>query len=166
MSDKLLSTRHVRFVREFLKSGNATQAYIRAGYSRRGAQPSASRLLAQPHIATAVAAYRQRLAQALEVEVEGRIRAGTNVLKARNHRKQEKQGTLAPGSPEAGLTAEDRERYEERCAAYEQALNHRKEEQRWLEWELEEARAALAEARATIDAAEALRPMEDHRNRR
>ena len=79
MSDKLLSTRHVRFFREFLKDGNATPACIRAGYSRHSAQPCASRLMAQPHIAAA-----------------------------------------------AGLTAQDRERYEERCAACERSLNHAK----------------------------------------
>ena len=65
-----LSARHERFVLEFLRDGNATQAYIRAGYSPRGAQPSASKLLRQPHIAAAVAAGRQRLVDGLEVSVE------------------------------------------------------------------------------------------------
>ena len=65
-----LSARHERFVLEFLKDGNATQAYIRAGYSPRGAQPSASKLLRDVRIAAAVAAGRQRLALALEVSVE------------------------------------------------------------------------------------------------
>ncbi|MBM3621281.1 MAG: terminase small subunit [Alphaproteobacteria bacterium] len=65
-----LSPRHERFVLEFLKDGNATQAYIRAGYSPRGAQPSASRLLRQPHIEAAVVTGQRRVAQALEVGVE------------------------------------------------------------------------------------------------
>jgi phage terminase small subunit len=65
-----LSPRHERFVLEFLKDGNATRAYIRAGFSARGAQPSASRLLRQPHIEAAIAAGRQRVAQALELSVE------------------------------------------------------------------------------------------------
>ena len=65
-----LSARHERFVLEFLKDGNATQAYIRAGYSPRGAQPSASRLLRDARIAAAVAAGRQRLVETLEVSVE------------------------------------------------------------------------------------------------
>ena len=47
MTDKCLSLRHQRFVAEYLRDGNATQAYIRAGYSARGAQSCASRLLAQ-----------------------------------------------------------------------------------------------------------------------
>jgi len=65
-----LSPRHERFVLEYLRDGNATQAYIRAGYSPRGAQPSASRLLRQPHIEAAIAAGQQRIAAALEISVE------------------------------------------------------------------------------------------------
>ncbi|MGE3650968.1 MAG: terminase small subunit, partial [Reyranellaceae bacterium] len=67
---KPLSTRHERFVQEYLRDGNATRAYVRAGYSPRHAQSSASRLLAQPPIEAAVTAGRQRLAEALEVSVE------------------------------------------------------------------------------------------------
>jgi phage terminase small subunit len=65
-----LSPRHERFVLEFLKDGNATRAYIGAGYSPRGAQPSASRLLRRPEIEAAIAAGRQRIAAALELSVE------------------------------------------------------------------------------------------------
>ena len=64
-----LSPRHERFVLEFLMRGNATQAYIRAGYAPRGAQPSASRLLRKPHIAAAIAAGQRRVANALELSV-------------------------------------------------------------------------------------------------
>jgi phage terminase small subunit len=70
LSPRPLSMRHGRFVLEYLRDGNATQAYIRAGYSPRGAQPSASKLLRDPRIAAAVAAGRQRLVDALEVSVE------------------------------------------------------------------------------------------------
>ena len=70
MSDKPLSIRHDRFVREVLKDGNATQAYIRAGYARRGAQPCASRLLRDPRIGAAIAAGRQRSTETLQVSVE------------------------------------------------------------------------------------------------
>jgi len=66
---KPLSPRHERFVLEFLRDGNATQAYIRAGYAPRSAQPSASRLLRDPRIAAAVADGRERLAEALTVDV-------------------------------------------------------------------------------------------------
>jgi phage terminase small subunit len=70
LSPRPLSMRHGRFVLEYLRDGNATQAYIRAGYSPRGAQPSASKLLRDPRIAAAVSAGRQRLVDALEVSVE------------------------------------------------------------------------------------------------
>ena len=65
-----LSARHERFVLEYLKDANATRAYIRAGFSPRGAQPSASRLLRQSRIEAAIAAGRQRVAQAPELSVE------------------------------------------------------------------------------------------------
>jgi phage terminase small subunit len=67
MTEKPLSLRHLRFVTEYLRDGNATQAYIRAGD---GAQSCASRLLAQPHIEAALSAGRQRIAQSLQVTVE------------------------------------------------------------------------------------------------
>jgi phage terminase small subunit len=70
LSDKPLSPRHERFVAEFLRDGNATRAYVRAGYAARGAQPSASRLLRDPRIEAAVDAGRQRIAQALAVTAE------------------------------------------------------------------------------------------------
>jgi phage terminase small subunit len=70
MSDKPLSLRHETFVAEFLKDCNGTQAYIRAGYAPRGAQPSASRLLRDPRIAAAVTAGRQRISESLAVSVE------------------------------------------------------------------------------------------------
>jgi phage terminase small subunit len=70
MSDKPLSLRHECFVQEYLKDGNATRAYIRAGYSARGAQPGASRLLRDPRIEAAIAAGRQRISEALAVSLE------------------------------------------------------------------------------------------------
>ena len=216
-----LSPRHERFVAEFLKDGNATQAYVCAGYSPRGAQPSASRLLRDPRIEAAIAAGRTRMTQALEVSVErlaqeyakiafanisdfvsvdetGRLqidltkageaqRAGIVELRIANHRNGNQQVTLKLGKlqalaaltkqlgvlvakPAPGLTAEDRERYEERFAAYERSLNHRDREQKRVEEELREARAALDAAKAPgmenpnpsrrLDAAEAANPAE------
>src|SRR5690349_16596258 len=196
-----LSPRHERFVAEYLKDGNATQAYIRAGYSPRGAQPSASRLLRDPRIEAAIAAGRQQMAQALEVTVEriaqeyakiafasiddfvsldadGRLqvdltkagqaqRAGIVELKIATHRNGEQRIALKLGKlqalaaltkqigvlvvkPAPGLTAEDRQRYEERCAADERSLNHRDREQRRVEQELRETRTALEEARLKL----------------
>jgi phage terminase small subunit len=195
---KPLSPRHERFVQEFLKDGNATQAYIRAGYSPRGAQQSAARLLRDPRIEDAIAAGRARLAQALEVDVQriaqeyakiafasvddfvstdenGRLRidlekanqaqrAGIVELRVDDHSKQQQTVTLKLGKlqalavltkqlgvlvtkPAAGLTPEDRQRYEERCAGYQRVLDHREEEKRQLRQELAQARAALDAAR-------------------
>ena len=70
LSPRALSPRRERFVLEYLKDGNATQAYLRAGYAPRGAQPSASRLLRDPRIEAAVTAGRQQIAEALAPTVE------------------------------------------------------------------------------------------------
>ena len=51
-----LTPKQQRFVAEFLVDLNATQAYIRAGYSRKGARVSASRLLANANVSAAVQA--------------------------------------------------------------------------------------------------------------
>ena len=40
-----LNIRQADFVREYLLSGNATEAYVKAGFSPNGAEVSASRLL-------------------------------------------------------------------------------------------------------------------------
>lgn len=116
MSDAPLTLRHQRFVHAYLKDGNATQAYVRAGYSRRSAQPCASRLLAQPHIAAAIAAGRQRLVRALEVAVVERLRSAVEEAaqarhaadigrKVRTHRKQEQRVMSRPARLQAGLAA-------------------------------------------------------------
>src|SRR5689334_2134613 len=197
---KPLSTRYERFVAEFLKDGNATQAYVRAGYSPRGAQPSASRLLRDPRIEAAIAAGRQRITQALEVSVErlaqeyakiafanigdfvstdanGRLHidlekasqaqlAGIVELRITNHRNGTQQVILKLGKlqalaaltknvgvlvakPAPGLTAEDRQRYEEHCAGLQRLADHREREQRRLEQELRETRAALEAAKTS-----------------
>lgn len=49
-----LNPRQAAFVREFLLDRNATQAYIRAGYSRHGAPASACRLLTNAKVAAAI----------------------------------------------------------------------------------------------------------------
>ena len=57
---KTLSHRHARFVAEYLKDLNGTQAYIRAGYAPHSAQVSASKLLRHPQVQAVIdEAYRQ-----------------------------------------------------------------------------------------------------------
>lgn len=50
-----LARKHARFVAEYLKDLNATQAAIRAGYSKKTAKAQGSRLLTKADIAQAVA---------------------------------------------------------------------------------------------------------------
>ncbi|MGQ7247585.1 terminase small subunit [Halomonas sp. V046] len=49
-----LTARQSRFVDEYLLEPNATQAYIRSGYSPKGANTAAARLLANVRIQTAI----------------------------------------------------------------------------------------------------------------
>ena len=49
-----LSPKHRVFVTEFMKDFNATQAYIRAGYSPNGADAGAARILTYPNIKAAI----------------------------------------------------------------------------------------------------------------
>jgi phage terminase small subunit len=51
----LANAKRERFVQEYLKDLNATQAVIRSGYSKRGARVTGSRLLADANIASRIA---------------------------------------------------------------------------------------------------------------
>lgn len=51
-----LTPKQERFIAEYLIDLNATQAYIRAGYSKKGAEVSACQVLRNPKVAAAVAA--------------------------------------------------------------------------------------------------------------
>ncbi len=72
MSD--LTPKQQRFVEEYLFDLNATQAYIRAGYSEKGARVSACKLLANPNIASAVAAGKKERLDRTQVTVDGVIK--------------------------------------------------------------------------------------------
>jgi hypothetical protein len=60
----------VRFVQEYAKDFNATQAAIRAGYAKKGAHVTASRLLAKSEVATLVRAMHAKTAAKSEITVE------------------------------------------------------------------------------------------------
>jgi phage terminase small subunit len=64
-ADKL-NPRQQRFISEYLKDLNGTQAVIRAGYSKTGAEVTAVRLLANPKVASEV----QKAQQAREKRTE------------------------------------------------------------------------------------------------
>jgi len=55
-STEVLNERQQRFIQEYLLDLNATQAYIRAGYSAKGARANAAALIANHNIAAAIAA--------------------------------------------------------------------------------------------------------------
>ena len=56
-----MNPRQKRFVEEYLRLGNGKEAAVAAGYSPKGAEQQASRLLAMPE----VQAYRRELEQKL-----------------------------------------------------------------------------------------------------
>ena len=59
-----------KFVQEYLKDLNATQAAIRAGYSKKTARSIANELLTKPDIRAAVQAGQKKSAERAEVSVE------------------------------------------------------------------------------------------------
>lgn len=65
-----LTPKQERFVQEYLKDLNATQAAIRAGYSAKTAAVIGSENLTKPNIAEAIAAQQKALAEANGVTVD------------------------------------------------------------------------------------------------
>lgn len=63
-----LNTRQGAFVREYLLSGNATDAYRKAGYSPTGAEAGAARLLGNVRVAAAIAAGRAKITARAEAK--------------------------------------------------------------------------------------------------
>lgn len=70
MAAKALNPKQQRFVAEYLKDLNATQAYIRAGYSEKGAAQGAERLLRNVEVRAAIAEGQAKLAGKLEITAE------------------------------------------------------------------------------------------------
>lgn len=65
-----LNARQLRFIDEYLIDMNATQAAIRAGYSKKTAAEQGYDLLRHPQIAPAIAAKRQELSHKAGITVE------------------------------------------------------------------------------------------------
>lgn len=65
-----LTPKQARFVQEFLLDLNATQAAIRAGYSRRTAQEQGSQMLARPEIKAAIDAAKVERSERTEIDAE------------------------------------------------------------------------------------------------
>jgi len=67
---KQLSAKEALFVKEYLVDLNATQAYIRAGYSARTAMQCAHMALKKPHVQAAVQAEMQKRSERTEVTAD------------------------------------------------------------------------------------------------
>lgn len=70
----LRNDKHERFCREYLKDANATRAYIRAGYSKKGASQGAERLLRKVDVSARIAELQGKLADKLEITAERVLR--------------------------------------------------------------------------------------------
>ncbi len=70
MNTKTLTPKQHRFVEEYLIDLNATQAAIRAGYSKKTARAIASENLAKPNIQEAVAKAKRERSEATKIDAE------------------------------------------------------------------------------------------------
>ncbi len=69
-----MTPRQLRFVAEYVKDLNATQAYIRAGYSKGGAAQAADKLLRNAEIQVAIATRQMVIGDRLEITAEKILR--------------------------------------------------------------------------------------------
>lgn len=69
-----LSPKHRIFVREYLKDRNASRAYIAAGYGKKNAAISASRLLKNVKVAVAIDQGMAKLEAKLDITAERNLR--------------------------------------------------------------------------------------------
>ncbi len=104
----LLNARQQAFVREYTVDGNATQAYIRAGYSPATAGVAAHQLLDNPKIAEAVAKAQADRAHRVNVTADG-VLAEMSLLANSSHEHyvvdDDGQVRPAPGAPDGCMRA-------------------------------------------------------------
>ena len=74
-----LEPRQQRFVDEYLIDFNATQAAIRAGYSKRTAQEQSSRLLSNVMVSAAIGAARKRQQERTQITADAVLREAWNI---------------------------------------------------------------------------------------
>ena len=68
-----LNQRQTKFVQEFLESGNATKAAIKAGYSQKTAMQIGGKLLRKVEIKKAIQAARQKTAERNEMTIDNQL---------------------------------------------------------------------------------------------
>lgn len=67
---KVLTVRERKFVEEYVRHGNGLEAAVTAGYAPSGAKSIASKLLRRPHIAAALEARAQKIADKAGITTE------------------------------------------------------------------------------------------------
>lgn len=77
-----LSAREARFVMEFAADGNASAAYVRAGYSERHANANVTRLTAKHSIQAATARVRANIAERAGYSAEEALQFAADILRA------------------------------------------------------------------------------------
>lgn len=87
-----LTPKQQRFVQEYLKDHNGTQAAIRTGYSERTAKQQGSGLLTNAHVQAAVRAGQKKVARKNEVTVDSLM---AELEQARKLALKEKQASAA-----------------------------------------------------------------------
>lgn len=85
---------HERFCLEFVKDNNATQAAIRAGYSKGAARQQGSRLLTNASIQARVAELQLEVAQRAEVDADWVVRELVKIAKADIRKFYREDGSL------------------------------------------------------------------------
>lgn len=70
MSTKTLTPKQTRFIQEYMLDLNATQAAIRSGYAKNGAEVTGSRLLRNPKLAEALASAKKERAESLKIDAD------------------------------------------------------------------------------------------------
>jgi len=81
----LENTRHEAFAQNLAKGMSQTQAYIEAGYTKAGADRSASRLLGNAEVAARVNELKERSAVAVKVTLDLLLEEGLGLMRdARN----------------------------------------------------------------------------------
>lgn len=80
MSERKLTLRQERFVSEFLKSGNATEAALKAGYSEKFAGQNASKLLKSPSVSRVLREKQQARSERFQLEEDFELKRAIELL--------------------------------------------------------------------------------------
>lgn len=100
-----MSPKRERFVLEFLKDSSATQAAIRAGYSKKSADTLGPRLLKKPEVAEAIRVRREKISAKTGLTVERLDEALTRLLDFDPRTLIREDGSLKPASEWDDATA-------------------------------------------------------------